>query len=58
MDHLRGENRQQHQISMRKFLFELSNQLRESEVLRKAREVVESYQLSGKLNKRVTCEVR
>jgi Transposase IS4 len=45
-------------ISRRKFLFELSNQLRESEVSRKALEVVESCQLSGKLKKRVTCEVR
>ena len=45
-------------ISRRKFLFQLSQQLRESEVSRKAAEVVDVCPASGKFMKRVTCEVR
>ena len=45
-------------ISRRKFLFQLSEQLRESEVSRKAAEVDDVCPVSeGRFNKRVTCEV-
>jgi len=55
MDHLQNENQQQHlQVQV---LFQLSQQLRESEVSTKAAEVVDVCPVSGRFNKRVTCEV-
>jgi hypothetical protein len=44
-------------LSRRKFLFELSQKLREGEVSRRASAAVDSCPVSGKLKKRVTCEV-